>query len=308
MGEHLLFNDFSLFLKKRFSDKIQRISIDAGFTCPNRDGTKGINGCIFCNNATFSPAYCQPNKSVTLQLEEGKRFFSRKYTKMKYLAYFQAYSNTYAPLEQLKRLYEEALLTKDILGIVIATRPDCISNELLDYLSKLQKHCFVMLEYGIESTSDKVLRGIHRGHTFNDSIDAVKKTAECGIPVTGHIILGLPEEEEMNDCAHRLSQLPLTALKIHQLQIVRNTPLASNYELEPDRFHLPTVDEYIEKLIKYIEALRPDIYLDRFVSQSPSHLLIAPRWGLKNEDFKKRLEKRMREQDTYQGRTFFTKI
>lgn len=306
MDREMLYNDLSGFLAGRFSCKVQKISINAGFTCPNRDGTVGYGGCTYCNNQTFNPAYCHTEKSVGRQLEEGKNFFSRKYPEMKYLAYFQAYTNTYAGLEELKRKYEEALAVEDVVGLVIGTRPDCMSDALLDYLEELGKRTFLMVEYGIESTSDETLRRINRGHTFAVSADAIRRTAARGIPVGGHIILGLPGEgrEMLIEQAGVLSQLPLTTLKLHQLQLIRGTRMAGEYEKNPGAFRLYTADEYIDLVIDYIEHLRPDMVLERFVSQSPKELLIAPDWGLKNYEFTDKVKKRMRERNARQGKYY----
>lgn len=306
MNREMLYNDLSDFLAMHFPCKVQKISINAGFTCPNRDGSVGYGGCTYCNNQTFNPAYCHTGKSVTQQLEEGKRFFVRKYPEMKYLAYFQAYTNTYGELEELKRKYEEALMVEDVVGLVIGTRPDCMPISLLDYLEELGKHIFVLVEYGIESTDDETLRRINRGHTFAVSAEAVRKTAERGILVGGHIILGLPGEERemLIRQAGVLSQLPLTTLKLHQLQLIKGTRMASEYVKEPEAFHLYTADEYVDLVIDYIEHLRPDIVLERFVSQSPKELLIAPDWGLKNYEFTNKVKKRMREKDAWQGKYY----
>ena len=302
-----LYNEFTFFLKKYFPYKVQKISLNAGFTCPNRDGTKGLGGCTYCNNQTFNPEYCKTEKSVTRQLEEGKQFFAHKYPEMKYLAYFQAYTNTYAELEGLKRKYEEALQVDGVVGLVIGTRPDCMPEELLQYLEELNRHTFLMVEYGIESASDETLRRINRGHTYADTVEAVQRTAACGILTGGHVILGLPGEthDTMVEQAGILSALPLSTLKIHQLQLIRGTRMAHEYEENPEGFHLFTeVDEYIDLVIDYVEHLRPDLVLERFVSQSPKELLIAPDWGLKNYEFVTRLQKRMKERGAYQGKKY----
>ena len=298
--------EYGKFLQERFDHKVQKISINAGFTCPNRDGAKGWGGCTYCNNQTFSPEYCHTEKSVTEQLEEGVRFFSRKYPDMRYLAYFQAYTNTYDRLDSLIRKYEEALAYPGVEGLIVGTRPDCMPISLLDYLEDLGKRTFVLVEYGIESTDDETLRRINRGHTFAVSAEAVRKTAERGILVGGHIILGLPGEERemLIRQAGVLSQLPLTTLKLHQLQLIKGTRMASEYVKEPEAFHLYTADEYVDLVIDYIEHLRPDIVLERFVSQSPKELLIAPDWGLKNYEFVARLQKRMKERGAYQGKKY----
>lgn len=302
----LPYNDFSTFLGEYFDCKVQKISINAGFTCPNRDGVKGNGGCTYCNNQTFNPDYCRTEKSVTQQLEEGKVFFAKKYPDMKFLAYFQAYTNTYSELDSLKKKYEEALNVDGVVGLVIGTRPDCMPDALLDYLEELQKKTFLLVEYGIESTNDETLLRINRGHTYADTVDAVKRTAARGILTGGHVILGLPGEtnEQIIAQATELSRLPITTLKMHQLQLIRGTKMAHEFELNPELFHLYEADEYIDLVIDYIEHLRPDLVLERFVSQSPKELLIAPDWGLKNYEFTDRVKKRLRERDAYQGRLY----
>lgn len=307
METKIRYNDFPTFLKRLFTGKVQKISINAGFTCPNRDGTVGYGGCTYCNNQTFNPEYCRTEKSVSVQLEEGKRFFAHKYPEMKYLAYFQAYTNTYGELEMLKRKYEEALAVDDVVGLVIGTRPDCMSDTLLDYLETLAQRTFVLVEYGIESTLDRTLHRINRGHTWQAAVDAVERTAARGLPVGGHVILGLPGEshEDILGQAAAISRLPLDTLKLHQLQLIRGTRMAREYEERPEDFHLfDDVDEYIALVVDYIQRLRPDLVLERFVSQSPKELLLAPDWGLKNYEFNHRLQKRMKELDAWQGKLY----
>ena len=298
------YNDLSAYLSAHFPYKVQKISLNAGFTCPNRDGTVGYGGCTYCNNQTFNPAYCKIEKTVTEQLEEGKQFFARKYPGMKFLAYFQAYTNTYAELESLKRKYEEALSVTDVVGLVIGTRPDCMPDALLDYLEELNKRTFLIVEYGVESTDNTTLKRINRGHTFEVAQEAIRKTAVRGIRVGAHIILGLPGEsrEMLIEQAGVLSTLPLTTLKLHQLQLIKGTRMAAEYADRPEDFHLYSADEYIDLAIDYVEHLRPDLILERFVSQSPKELLIAPDWGLKNHEFTDKVKKRMRERDSWQGK------
>jgi radical SAM protein (TIGR01212 family) len=306
MPSQILYKDFSCFLKEYFNFKVQKISINAGFTCPNRDGTKGWGGCTYCNNQTFNPEYCKTFKSVTEQLEEGKVFFARKYPLMKYLAYFQAYTNTYGEIQELKKKYEEALAVKDVVGLVIGTRPDCMSDDLLDYLSQLNRKTFVLIEYGIESVYDKTLERINRGHTFADTKDAIERTALRGIPVGGHVILGLPGEthQEIIKEAAILSSLPLDILKLHQLQLIKRTCMAKEYMDAPNLFTHYNVDEYIDLVIDFLQALRSDITVERFVSQSPKQLLAVPGWGLKNYEFTAMVKKRMLEREAYQGKSF----
>ncbi len=289
--------EFSDYLRKRFPlFKVQKISLDAGFTCPNRDGSKGRGGCTYCNNRTFNPDYCNESKSITQQLREGIRFFSRKYPDMKYMAYFQAYTNTYDKVEALRSKYEEALNTEGVEGILIGTRPDCVSDELIDYLEELGRRTFVMVEYGIESTSNATLAHINRGHTYEEAEEAIKRTAGRGIPVGAHIILGLPGEtrEQILRHADRISGLPLTSVKLHQLQIIRGTAMEREYATFPERFHLYTADEYMALVIEFMGRLRKEIHIDRFVSQAPKELRIAPNWGLKNHEFRARLEQKLK--------------
>ena len=292
---------YGTWIRSRFPFRVQKISVDAGFTCPNRDGRISTGGCIFCNNRTFNPSYCDSRHSVSQQLEEGKRFFARKYPDMKYLAYFQAYTNTYASLDRLKALYEEALGVEDVVGIVIGTRPDCMSDELLDYLSSLNERTFLIVEYGIESANDLTLQFINRGHTFEQSRQAISKTHQRGILTGGHIILGLPGEdaEESIRQASLISALDLDILKIHQMQIIRGTALERIYEQKP--FHIYSVDEYIRLIASYIQHLRKDLVLERFASQSPPELLVAPHWGLKNYEFTNLLINYLRQHKIYQG-------
>ena len=295
------YNDYGTWIRRQFPYRVQKISIDAGFTCPNRDGRISTGGCIYCDNRTFNPSYCQRRLSVSAQLAEGKQFFAHKYPDMKYLAYFQAFTNTYAPIAQLKALYEEALQVEDIVGIVIGTRPDCVSDELLDYLAELNQRTFVLVEYGLESCNAATLQHINRGHTFEQSVSALERTHQRGLLTGAHIILGLPGEDAAESLrqAPILSQLPIDILKIHQMQIIRGTKLAEMYEREP--FHIYSVDEYIELIAQYIQRLRPDMVLERFVSQSPKELLIAPHWGLKNYEFTNKLVNYLKQNDIHQG-------
>lgn len=304
--ERFYYNDFSAFLQRRFPFKVQKITLDGGFSCPNRDGSKGRGGCTYCNNRTFNPAYCHRDKPVAEQMREGIAFFAHKYPQMRYLAYFQAYTNTYASLHILKERYEEALSVEGCVGIVIGTRPDCMPDELLSYLEELSRRTFVLVEYGIESCNDATLLRINRGHDYAAAVDAVQRTVARGIPVGAHIILGLPGEdrEEIMRQATELSHLPLTTLKMHQLQLIRGTRMAEEYAARPTDFHLFALDDYVDTVVDYVERLRPSLVLERFASQSPKELLIAPDWGLKNYELVEKVKKRMRERDTWQGRLF----
>lgn len=302
----LRYNEFGPWLKNLLGMKVQKISINAGFTCPNRDGSVGVGGCTYCNNQTFNPEYCRTEKSVAQQLEEGKRFFARKYPEMKYMAYFQAYTNTYSELDDLKRKYEDALGVDGVVGLVIGTRPDCVPDNLLDYLAELNRQVCVIVEYGIESVYDKTLERINRGHDYACVVDAVNRTSERGLITGGHVILGLPGEsrDDVLKCADVLSELPLTTLKLHQLQLIKGTRMAEEYFANPEGFHLFGADEYVDLVIDYVERLRPEIVLERFVSQSPSSLLAIPGWGLKNFEFVEKVRRRMEERNAYQGRLY----
>lgn len=299
---HQIYNDYGAWMRRQFPFRVQKISIDAGFSCPNRDGHISHGGCTFCDNRTFNPSYCQPSKSITEQITEGKEFFRHKYPDMKYLAYFQAFSNTYATLDTLQRRYEEALSAEDVVGIVIGTRPDCVSDEILNYLESLNQQTFMIVEYGIESVSDDTLRRVNRGHNFECSRRAIIETHNRGILTGAHIILGLPGESAEDNVrqANIISALPIDILKLHQLQIIRGTLLAAEYERQP--FNLYTADEYIDLCRRYIERLRPDMVLERFVSQSPKELLVAPKWGLKNYEFANRFVNYMKRMDSWQGK------
>ena len=293
--------DYGTWIRSRFPFRVQKISVDAGFTCPNRDGRLSTGGCIYCDNRTFNPSYCQRQDSITRQLEAGKQFFARKYPEMKYLAYFQAYTNTYATIDRLRQLYEEALQVEDVVGIVIGTRPDCVSDALLDYLEDLNQRCFLIVEYGVESANDDTLRRINRGHTFEQSRLAIEKTHQRGILTGAHIILGLPGEDAAENLrqASVISALPIDILKIHQMQIIRGTRLADEFEQKP--FHIYSIDEYIRLIAHYILRLRKDLILERFVSQSPKEMLIAPHWGLKNHEFTDLLNNYLKAHDIHQG-------
>ncbi|MDY3852519.1 MAG: TIGR01212 family radical SAM protein [Prevotella sp.] len=296
-----LYNDFGTWMKAQLPYKVQKISIDAGFTCPNRDGLLGRGGCTYCNNNSFNPSYCDTKKSITEQLEEGKMFFSRKYPDMKYLAYFQAYTNTYADINILKSMYEEALSVKDVAGIVIGTRPDCMPDSLLDYLEELNQRTFLLVEYGIETANDTTLERINRGHTFQCSQETIARTRKKAIRVGAHIIIGLPGEDQQETLrqAPLISALDIDILKIHQMQIIKGTKLALEYKKTP--FHLYTLEEYIDTICLYIQYLRKDLVLERFVSQSPPNLLIAPHWGLKNYEFTNLLNNELKKRKIVQG-------
>ena len=300
------YRSYSSFIRERFGERVQKVTIDAGFTCPNRDGTLGRGGCTYCNNDSFSQDYADPVIPVKDQINRGIEAFTRNKPINKFLAYFQSYSNTYADLERLKSLYQEALNHPKVMGLVIGTRPDCVSDDILDHLEELAKDHFISIEYGIESTRDTTLETVNRCHTYEQTVEAIDKTAGRDIHIGGHLILGLPGEtiETILDHAMEVSRLPLDFLKLHQLQIIKHTVMGNQFQKEPDSFRLFSLPEYIDLVIRFLELLRPDIVIERFVSQSPPHLRLAPNWGFKNFEIVDKIEKEMKSRDTWQGRLY----
>lgn len=300
------YKEFGELLSAHFPFKVQKISINAGFTCPNRDGLKGVGGCTYCNNQSFSPGYGGKQRSVTDQLTDGIAFFSRKYPQMKYLAYFQSYTNTYESLDKLILKYEEALAYPNVVGLIIGTRPDCMPEELLNYFAELNKRTFLLIEYGLETTLDSTLVFINRGHTYAEGIETINRTAGRGIMVGAHLILGLPNESRDEILAHadKISKLPLTTVKLHQLQLIKRTVMAKQYKEHPEWFDLFEVDDYIDLCIDFSERLNPNFIIERFISQSPKELLIAPDWGLKNFEFTAKILKQFEARKTFQGRLY----
>lgn len=339
-GDNRRFNSYSNYFTKQFGGRVQKISIDAGFSCPNRDGKISTGGCTFCSNEAFNPSYCRPEKSIKQQIEEGIAFHQRRYRRAnKYLAYFQPFSNTYKPLEELKSIYEQALEGIDtlaspcmsyrpteggrvsmhdesrydmpakpqIVGIVIGTRPDLVDEALLQYLNEIQQTHYVMLEYGVESVYDETLKRVNRGHDFATAEKAIRMTADYGIPCGAHFIFGLPGETKdmMLDAADVISQLPLTTVKFHQLQIFKGTTMAEEYLEHPEHFHLFDLEEYIDFVIDFAERLNPDIVIERFAGEVPPRYLVSEPWmKLRYDEVLAKIEKRMEERQTWQGRCY----
>ena len=324
-GDNRRFNSYSNYFTKQFGGRVQKISIDAGFSCPNRDGKISTGGCTFCSNAAFNPSYCRPEKSIKQQIEEGIEFHQRRYRRAnKYLAYFQPFSNTYKPLEELKSIYSQAfeamsfraeesakmesMASKpEIVGIVIGTRPDLIDEEILQYLSEIHKTHYVMLEYGVESVYDETLKRVNRGHDFATAEKAIRMTAEYNIPCGAHFIFGLPGETKtmMLDAADIISRLPLTTVKFHQLQIFKDTPMAKEYQTHPEHFHLFNLEEYIDFVIDFAERLNPDIVIERFAGEVPPRFLVSEPWmKLRYDEVLSRIEKRMEKRETWQGKRY----
>lgn len=274
--------------------KVQKISVDAGFTCPNRDGTISYGGCIYCRNDSFSPSYCNSSESVTTQLENGKKFFSRKYPEMKFLAYFQSYTGTYnKEIEQLEKLYSEALKVKDIIGLVVATRPDCIPKEIINLLSNLNKEKPVFIELGVETSHDKTLRLINRNHTWNDVLNATERIGSNNLHCGIHLIAGLPGEnrEMILETIDKVVKLPIETIKLHQLQVLKETELLKRIQTGEMTVEDYTLEEYLQLCAEIIKRVPENIVIERFLSQSPPDMVISPSWGLKNYQFMSKLAK-----------------
>lgn len=302
------FNSYSSYFRRVLGARTQKVAINAGFSCPNRDGRVGEGGCTFCNNSAFTPSYCEPTLSVTQQINEGVSFHLNRYrTATKYLAYFQSFSNTYAPLERLKELYDEALSHPLVAGVIIGTRPDCVDDEKLDYFAELARSKYVAIEYGVESTFDETLLQINRGHDFAQARWAIEESARRGIHTGAHFILGLPGESEqmLMEQIERINSLPLTTIKFHQLQIFRDTQMAQEYDLNPSKFRFWSKEEYIALFIRMLERLRPDLVVERFASEAPPRYHHGPNWGLvRNESLLNLFEKELARQETFQGRLY----
>lgn len=302
------YNSYIGYFRKTYGERLQKVVVDAGFTCPNRDGLVGTGGCTYCDNAAFHPGYSTAGIPIHEQIDEGIKFHKVRYRKAeKFLAYFQPYSNTYAPLDRLRTLYEEALSHPLVAGIVIGTRPDCVDEEKLDWLASLARSHVVVIEYGIESVYDRTLRRINRGHTFEDALRAVEMTAARGLTQGAHFIFGLPGEsvEEMLAYAPIINKLPLHSVKFHQLQIVRGTAMEREFASHPSDFVTFSLDEYLDFIADLLERLRPDLYIERFAGEVPPRFVNSTPWGLlRNTELIRLLEQRLEQRNTFQGRLY----
>jgi hypothetical protein len=307
-GHERRFNAYSGYFRDIYGARVQKVSIDAGFTCPNRDGSRGFGGCTYCNNDAFNPSYCQPSKSISEQIGEGIEFHKWRYDEaVSYLAYFQAYSNTYASLDRLKKLYEEALNYPGVIGLIIGTRPDCIDEEKLEYFRELSGKFYIAVEYGIESCYNKTLERINRRHTFEEAVWAIERTNAHGITTGAHFIFGLPGEtrEEMLNQVDIISGLPIKTVKFHQLQIIKGTTMEMEFKTNPGDFELFTWEEYLDFFIAFLERLNPAIVVERFTGEAPPRFLTGEGWGKKRTDqIVNLVEKRLEELDTWQGRLY----
>ena len=300
------YNSYIGYFKKTDGERLQKVVGDAGFNCPNRDGLVGTGGCKYCDNAAFHPGYSTAGIPIHEQIDEGIKFPRVRYRKAeKFLAYFQPYSNTYAPLERLREVYEEALSHPLVAGIVIGTRPDCVDEDKLDYLASLARNHVVVIEYGIESVYDRTLQRINRGHSFEDAVRAVEMTAARGLTQGAHFIFGLPGETvgDMLAYAPIINKMPLHSVKFHQLQIVRGTALEREFASHPSDFVTFSLDEYLDFIADLLERLRPDLYIERFAGEVPPRFVNSTPWGLlRNTELIRLLEQRLEQRETYQGR------
>lgn len=304
------FNAWSDQARKKFGTRLQKLTINAGLSCPNRDGTVGLGGCTFCNNEGFNPSYCDPQKDIKQQIDEGLSFIKNRYPRAKlFVAYFQAYSNTHAPLRHLRSIYDEALGHPDISGLVIGTRPDCVDDEKLDYFEELSERHFIKIEYGVESCYNDTLQRINRGHSFETSARSIEATAARGIFNGIHLIFGLPGESRqmMLEQINHINKLPINTIKFHQLQIVKHTLMAEEYASFPERFHLFELGEYFSFVASFLERLRPDIAIDRLSGEVPPRLIAGKRWqNIRADGVIGLIEKELEKRNTHQGIFFNT--
>lgn len=307
-GDDRRFNSYSGYFRRLLGGRVQKLAVNAGFTCPNRDGRVGTGGCTFCNNEAFTPSYCMSGGDVEWQLREGIEFHRNRYRHAdSFLAYFQSFSNTYAPIERLREIYDRALAVPGVVGIVVGTRPDCVDDEKLDYFAELARDKYVAVEYGIESCHDATLRAVNRGHDFECARRAVVATAGRGIHTGAHFILGLPGESDrmLMDQTDAINSLPLTTVKFHQLQIFSGTAMADDYRLNPANYRFRELPDYIDLFIEILRRLRPDLVVERFASEAPPRYHAGPNWGLiRNEQLLAMLERRLEERNAWQGELY----
>ena len=297
-----LYNEFPSFLKRYFPYKVQKISLNAGFTCPNRDGSKGYGGCTYCNNQTFNPDYCRTEKSIALQLEEGKRFFAHKYPEMKYLSYFQAYTNTYAPVPYLEKIFQEAISHPGIVALSIGTRPDCLEDDVVELLSRLNMVKPVWVELGLQTIHESTAAYIRRGYPLSCFEDSLKRLRAAGLEVVVHTILGLPGEsrEDMLATMDYLNARDIQGIKLQLLHVLKGTDLA--YDYLAGKFKVLERTEYIDLVADCLEHLDPSIVIHRVTGDGPKDLLIAPLWASRKREVLNLLHHRLKERQSFQGK------
>lgn len=306
-GTERRLNTYSDYFRKHFGQRVQKITIDAGFTCPNRDGTCGTGGCTFCNNKAFNPSYNQAENLISDQILQGMAFHKKRYRKAsQYLAYFQAYSNTYGDLDHLKDLYEQALKVPGIIGIVVGTRPDCVDGTKLDYFQELSLRCHMVVEYGIESVFDRTLERVNRGHDVMTTLHAIQETARRGIHVGGHLIVGLPGEtrEDFLETAKVISSWPLNSIKFHQLQLIKGTVMAREYEENPDDFMEFSMEGYLQLMMEMLEILNPAFVVERIAGEVNPGMSLREGWGIRYDAVLRAFETLLEEQNSWQGKHF----
>jgi len=307
-GHERRFNAYAPYFKNLFGERVQKISVDAGFSCPNRDGKKGRRGCSYCSNNAFNPSYCDPKKPIDQQVKEGIEFHKVRYRRAnKYLVYFQPYSNTYAPVEELKKLYEAALSQEGIIGLVIGTRADCVDDSILKYLKHLSEKYYVVIEYGMESIYNQTLQRINRQERYENVKNVIHKSAEKGLNTGVHLIFGLPGEtrQMMMESVNEINKLPINGVKFHQLQIIEGTTMAKDYQVHPEDYDLFSFEEYVDFIIRYTERLNPGFIIERFAGEVPPRFLAGPGWGLiRNDQINVAIEKEMEKRNTWQGKYY----
>jgi len=306
-GTERRFNAYSDYFRKHYGERVQKITIDAGFTCPNRDGTCGTGGCTFCDNNAFNPSYNNPQTSITDQIRQGMAFHRKRYRKAnQYLAYFQAYTNTFAALDKLRSMYDEALAVPGVMGIVVGTRPDCVDAELLDYFQQLSRRCYVVLEYGIESVLNRTLMRVNRGHDVEKSRWAVEETSGRGIRVGGHMIIGLPGEhrDDFLATATELSHWPLNSIKFHQLQVIKGTPMAREFLEKPEEFEAFSLEDYLHLMMEILERLNPEFVVERIAGEITPGMGIREGWGIRYDGVLRAFESLLQKQNSWQGKKY----
>ena len=299
------YHNLNYHLKNKFGQKVFKISLDAGFTCPNRDGTLAKGGCRFCSSSGSGDFAGDSKDSISKQFEKVKNVMHRKWTAGKYIAYFQAFSNTYAPVGVLETLYTEALNQSDVVGIAIATRPDCVNDEVVKLLSNINQQTYLWVELGLQTIHENTAQEMNLQYNYNTFLSALEKLQQVGIETCAHIILGLPGEskEDMMKTAQEIAKLPLQGLKIHLLHLMKDTPLAKVYQHTP--FPFLTQDEYVNLVVDILQILPPEMIIHRLTGDSPRNLLIEPQWSLNKWEVLNNIDNCLDARDTWQGKCYW---
>jgi radical SAM protein (TIGR01212 family) len=295
------YNDFNTYLRSLFGCRVQKITVDAGLSCPNRDGRVSSGGCIFCNARGSGTGAHSRGQTVTDQLLQGKKFLARRYKAHKFLAYFQSFSNTYAPIDTLRKLYDEALAVEDVVGLSIGTRPDCVDVPVLDLLQDYAGHHLIWLEYGLQSASDKTLELINRGHDVRCFENAVRATLNRGIKICAHVILGLPGESrgDILHTAGTISDLGIDGVKLHLLYVVKGTPLETLYQ--QGNYRCLEQQAYIDLVCDFLERIPPEMVIQRLTGDPHPEELVAPQWARRKTDTLRIINETLEKRDSWQG-------